>query len=470
MGGFTLKSTNPIALVLFVATCVLVGVAHPSDDSDGELIQLVANLLTDKDKDIRALGLEQVRSQAKGASATKQFAALLPKLPPDSQVGLLGALGDRGDGAARPAVLELLSTSRDESVRAAALAAMGHLGDPADVPLLAGRLVGGPKAQATAARAALLRLRGEGAVGAIVAEMKSSLPPVRVALIDVLAARRAAAAVPELVSAAADENSTIRMAAMSALAQIAAPEHLEGMVQGVLKAEKGAERTAAERAVALAAARIAQPDRRAATLLSIIDKMSPEQRIALLPMLGRVGGRPALAVIESEIAREGPSHDSAVRALCNWPDATIAPRLIALHQGDAHAEHRGMALAALIRVAPLPDKRPDGERLDLVRKVMALCTTDEERNQLLHRVRAIRTVDALRFVVPYLNTPALAQKACESVVELAHHRTLREANKAEFHKALDEVIKISKDPTVIERANRYKRNQTWAKPTTSDGS
>jgi hypothetical protein len=186
-------------------------------------------------------------------------------------------------------------------------------------------------------------------------------------------------------------------------------------------------------------------------------------------MLGRVGGRPALATIESEMAKKGPAQDAAVRALCNWPDATVAPRLIALYQSEPRAERRSMALAALIRVAPLPDTRPDSERLDLVRKVMALCTTDEERIQLLHRVRAIRTVDALRFIVPYLNAPALAQKACESVVELAHHRTLREANKTEFHRALDQVIKTSKDATVIERANRYKRNQTWAKPTPSDG-
>ena len=62
--------------------------------------------------------------------------------------------------------------------------------------------------------------------------------------------------------------------------------------------------------------------------------------------------------------------------------------------------------------------------------------------------------------MPYLNQPAFAQEACGTVVELAHHRELREPNKAEFDKALDVVIRIGKDPGVVDRAKRYKKGQT----------
>jgi hypothetical protein len=127
-----------------------------------------------------------------------------------------------------------------------------------------------------------------------------------------------------------------------------------------------------------------------------------------------------------------------------------------------------MVLKALIRIAPLPDKRSDADRLALVKKVMSLCSNGTERLLVIERARAIRTVETLRFVVPYLKEAAYAQQACETVVELAHHRTLREPNKAEFDRALDQVIAISKDAVVVERANRYKKNQTWAKPTQAD--
>ena len=79
---------------------------------------------------------------------------------------------------------------------------------------------------------------------------------------------------------------------------------------------------------------------------------------------------------------------------------------------------------------------------------------------MLKRVRAVRTIESLRFVAPYLDKPEFAQAACATVVELAHHRKLREPNKAEFDKALDAVIRISKDPGVVDRARRYKKGQT----------
>ena len=53
----------------------------------------------------------------------------------------------------------------------------------------------------------------------------------------------------------------------------------------------------------------------------------------------------------------------------------------------------------------------------------------------------------LRFLVPYLDEQKFAEQACLSVVELAHHRTLRQPNKAEF-----------------DRANRYQKDQTWVRP------
>ncbi len=88
---------------------------------------------------------------------------------------------------------------------------------------------------------------------------------------------------------------------------------------------------------------------------------------------------------------------------------------------------------------------------------------------MIKRARAIRTVQTLRFLVPYLDQAPFAQEACESVVELAHHRELREPNKAEFDKALDKVIQTSKDAIVVERANRYKKGQTWVRPVVPKG-
>ena len=158
-------------------------------------------------------------------------------------------------------------------------------------------------------------------------------------------------------------------------------------------------------------------------------------------------------------------HEAGLRGICNWPDASIAPRYLELLQTDAHDDHRTLLLRALIRVAPLADERTPADRLALLTKCMQLSQRDAERQLVMARVSAVRTVESLRFVLQYVDQKPLTKSACLAVVELAHHRELRDANKAEFEKALDRVLAVSDDAVVKDRATRYKKGQTWTRPT-----
>jgi hypothetical protein len=287
---------------------------------------------------------------------------------------------------------------------------------------------------------------------------------------EILASRRALETIPDLLSSALDSDRSVREAAMTALGQLAGPEHVAGMIAGVLRAERGAEREAAEKAVMFVCTRTSDPEQRAAPLLAALIPLTNADRLVVLPTLGRIGGSAARKVIEATIAeRDGVSHDVGIRSLCNWPDASIADRLIELTETDPHPQHRRITLRALIRIATLQDERPELQKLELLKKSMAMCTREEERKLVLQRARAIRIPETLRFVLPYLAEPEYAELACETVVELAHHRSLREPHKAEFDQALDKVIRTSKDATIVDRANRYKKGQTWVRPAASAG-
>jgi len=452
-------------LLCLAAALAWTGVARADDDAGGALVDLVIELLGDRDPDVRALGLDQVRTAAPGAATTLRFAEQLPKLPADAQVALLGALADRGDAAARPAVLAELADSKEAEVRLAAIAALGFLGDASDAPQLLELLSAAAPAEQAAARTSLERLPGESVSAEIAQALTQASPAPRVSMIEILVARRAFDVAPDLLPAATDADPAVRAAAMTALGELAGPDQVAGMAQGVLQAEPGAERAAAEKCVMFVCRRIADAERRADPLLAAMDALPTEDRLALLSTLGRVGGGKALGILEAALAdADAGVHEMGLRGLCNWPDASIAARLGELAKGDEHPEHRTLALRALIRVAPLPDDRTDLQRLESLQAALALCSRDEERNLALGRARAIRTVETLRFLLPYLHQPALAQQACESVVELAHHRGLREPHKAEFHAALDEVIATSQDAVAIDRAQRYQRGETWVRP------
>ena len=430
--------------------------------ADDELVQTVSDLVSDKDKDVRAVGLEQVRDEVKGPEATRRFAALLPKLAPEAQVGLLGALAERGDAAARLAVLDLLKHTEGGEVRGAAIRALGALGDKDDVPRLT-QLLGECDSEKDAI-AAITRLHGEGVNAALCARMKTAASGVRVKLLQLLVARHAIDTVPALLEAAKDADASVRVAALAALGQLAGPEGVAKLAHLILDAKDALAREEAEKALMLIAQRNPKVDQRALPLLEVMAGLGEKERTTLLSALGRIGGKPALKVIEAALADKDPVRSAAaLRALCNWPDGSVASRLVALALAATDPADSKMAVDALIRVAPLRDKRPDAQRLAMLGKAMELASSDQQKALILKRAAAIYSLETLRFVVPYMDRPKFTQVACRSVVELAHHKDLRQPNKAEFDKALDKVIALSKDPKVIDEAKAYQKDQTWVR-------
>ena len=457
------RSTSMRARVLCLLFVALIGCPAIAADGSDPLIEALVGLLSDPDADMRALAYEQVRTEAKGEAATKAFAAKLSTLSPEPQAGLIRALAIRGDQAAKPAILDLLSNSQSAPVRVAAIECIGHLGNVDDAQLLMQLLSSSSNEERIAAERSLVRLRGGDVSKSLVVELKRSSSPIRVAILKILVTRRETETVPAMIAAAADGDAVVRQAAMTALSKIAGPEQIPGMLQGVLKATRGKERDAAEKCVMLACSRVTDPEQRAAPVLAAMKKMPANQQTMLLSTLGRIGGSDALKSIEAALAKSS-THSDGLRAICNWPDASIAPRLIELVRTDQHPGHATTALRALIRVAPLSDDRTDQQRLELLQRAMGMCTRDTERNLILDRCRAIRTLDSLQYILPYVKQPAYSKQACLSVVELAHHRELRDSNRAEFHQALDVVIATSKDPVIIDRAQRYKQGKTWVRP------
>jgi HEAT repeat protein len=232
----------------------------PASAQEGDIIELVIGLLNDSDIDMRSLALEQVRTEVKGEAATLKFAEQLPELSADAQAGLIRALADRADVAAKPAVTEMLG-SNDETVRIAAIRALSALGDASDcAPLIS--MLRGSSAEQTAAETSLIQIQGEGVPDAITTKMANSAPSIQTRLIDILASRRAFEAIPKLLEVAVGDSGNTRMAAMRALGNLASAEHIPTMVRAVLKADRGSERSNAERNVVFVCNRVDRSEER----------------------------------------------------------------------------------------------------------------------------------------------------------------------------------------------------------------
>ena len=228
----------------------------------------------------------------------------------------------------------------------------------------------------------------------------------------------------------------------------------------VLKGEKGPVREEAERAVAQVCLQIADAAKRAQPVLGMYQAAAPADRIALLPLLGRIGGGEVRPIVQAALeSKEPATYEAGVRAIANWPDAGAADQLLRLAETADIPAHRQWALRAFVRVVSLPGGAANAEKLARLKQAMQLSKTDDEQLWVIQRAAAVRAVETLRFVAPYMDRPALAEQACRSVVELAHHKELRDPNRQEFVAALKKAITTSKDAALLDRAKRILETQ-----------
>jgi hypothetical protein len=449
-----------VAVVSLVAAASDAG----AEPASREAFDLAIELVRGSDPDLGAVALEQLRDGLTGEAYTVELTEqVLPTLPPDAQTRLLATLAGRGDAAALPGIIRLAKADH-QAVAAAALRAIAPLGDGQQVALLVNSLAG-PGPIAEAARAALVAIQGADVSSQLLAAADAAELPVasRAAVFEILAERRDRSAVSLLLEAALADDATLRGAAMRALAKLAGPADVGGLVAGFLAADAGGERNAAERAILAVCVQGPEAKPAAAALAQAYGAAEPGAQETLLPLLARVGGPDVLAIVDSLVADSEPARRKlGLAALSRWPDATVADRLLALFGNARDDTERQLLLGALIRIAPVPNNGlDDAQKLALVEKTLLLCTTAADRGRLLERASAIRRIETLRFLLPFLDEPAVAESAAEGIVELAHHRALRDAHKAEFTAALDRVLTISQDPVTRDRAERYKQGKTW---------
>ena len=145
---------------------------------------------------------------------------------------------------------------------------------------------------------------------------------------------------------------------------------------------------------------------------------------------------------------------AAVRALSNWPTAQYADALWDLATKSESKAHRSQALRAYIRVVTLPNDRPEAETLGLLKNAMKVADNKDNKSLALSRAAAIRTLETVDWAAGYLHDPNLSQTACQVIVELAHHRFLRQPNKAHFEPILKKVQATAKDKSIAELAEK----------------
>ncbi|MDQ5981099.1 MAG: hypothetical protein QG602_4077, partial [Verrucomicrobiota bacterium] len=225
-----------------------------------------------------------------GRDIGAKLASRLSSYPPAVQASLIAALGQRDDASAAPGLLGALDHA-EESVRLAALDALGRLPGNVEVAQRLATLATGKGNEAKVAAAALARLNGPGLDDFVrTGAATESAANLRAVFIQQIAARNLTEAIPFLLSLRQSPVESLRLEALDALRLIALAPDQPALIAWAVGATNRTESARAVRALITLITRNGTVATRAAPVLAALESGDSAARLTLLPVLSRVAG------------------------------------------------------------------------------------------------------------------------------------------------------------------------------------
>ena len=377
-------------------------------------LPLLLEQLKADDKDMFGVALRTSR-ELPGGDVTQALVAALDALPPPRQALLIRAIGDRQDAAALPAVRKWAAEG-PQAVRVAAIDVLGQMSDVSAAAMLLETAVSGEPVLARAAQTSLVNLHGGTVDAAIAANLDRGDPQARTLLLDLVAQRAIASALPAVLQAADDPDEQVRLAAIKTLGRIVGLNQLAMLTNRLLTAKSPQETASLQEALQVACLRMPDRDACAGVFLDSMPKASIASKRFLIELLGSVGGARALEGV-SAAAEDADQdlQDAATQVLGEWMSAEAAPVLLHLAETLHNDKFKTRALRGYIRILRQMNL-PGDEKLAMCEAAFGAARRDEERRLVLAALGRIPSAKAISMIVPHLANPALAEDAAAAAL------------------------------------------------------
>jgi len=377
--------------------------------------RIIAALKSD-DKQLR-VGAAEAAKGVPSVQAGALLALALPDLPLDSQVLLIHAMANRGDGGAGLAVMRACN-SKDARVRTAGLEALGTSGKIASLPILikAAAETGGAQA---AARTSLVRLRAEGVDEGLTDRLGGAEAPEQVEIIMALTARGVREAAPAVLKAAGSEKREVRVVAVAGLRELAEAEHVPALVDLLTNADAG-ERDEVRKMLVAVAHRCKAEEQTSQAVVAKLDA-GAQSRSLLLAALGELGddsGLPALRKALND--KDQDVRRVAIVALSGWPNAQPLPDLLQVAQSRGNATHQVLALRGYVDLVGRAASMAPDEKLKCYETALGLASNVAEKRRVFAALPQVKTLGALKLAAAHMGDSEIGQEAALAAVTIAN--------------------------------------------------
>ena len=420
---------------------------------------LIAGFIKDNNPKIRLAAVTGARQSSSDAPA-KALSEILPDLEPDTQIQVLGLIGDRRDISSINQVEKMLQ-SDNQQVRIASIDTMSKLGDATSAKSLFDIAVNGRGTEKAAAHEGLVKMMGTNIEITINSNSSSNNVPSRVEAIKLMGERRMADSLNKLLQMAAEDNEQISSAAFKALANIADESSITTLVSLITQTEN---ENARNSGITTLKSILSKAQNKSSAVQIIIDQINKSRgqiKLSLISTLNALGGSRALTtVVETAKSSDDETLNIGIRTLCDWPDYEAIGNLFDIaSDSDTSLTHYVLATRGILRLIQEDNSVDVEEKADLCLKVYDITRRDDEKRQVIATMATLASTKIADRLLEIAQDGNLKAEAGLAVVQLANNilRTDREAAQSLAQKILD--MNISEDinyqaQTVISGRNR----------------
>lgn len=355
------------------------------------------------------------------------------------QSALVYLVEQKEDKAALPLLIELFNSS-DQQVQFAAVNAVAKAGkQDAIAPLIL--LIQGAKPDIIdVAKNALLTIPGNAVADAAAGALPQSAGAAKVALVEVIAQRMAAAHSGLIFNEANNADAAVRLAAAKALSNLAGESDAHRIAQLLNNASEPRLVTACQQALTNAIAAKSKADQ-ISGVQELMNKSNNKQHL-YYSVLSSTGGREALHIVLNDFKNgTAQQKEAAMKALSSWNDDTVLEALyqIAKVSNGATKETALNSFIAGINNS----KNTTDQKVLMFRNAMDIAATTAQKRNILNGISANSTLQSLIFVSKYFDDKDLQQDAVQAVINIVlDHKELYGKN---VEAIANRAIELNKD-------------------------
>lgn len=396
--------------------------SHPADRT-----ALLLAAMDDKNQTYRAAALKFALPYLTPAT-TSLWLSKLKKAPQETKVDLINMFAESKSTEALPQVIKLLK-SRDQQVKFAAIHAATQIGQEQALDDLYKVMRKGDSSTIAAVTHAILIMKGNGIPEKVAAYIPKSKDPVKIALVEILAARSANAQIGSIYSLLNHKNPAVNDAAYAALKQTVTNKDLPQLFNLLKETTEPNDLVEVQDAIIAA---VKGTNDNAAQVAVVLQQMTaaPEDKKALFyKILASLGGSKSLnAISDAYYAGNAQTKKASLAALASWTDDGANAILLKISKETTDNADFNQALNGYLRIVRATTY-PDAQRFLKLREAMTVARTTAQKLLILKDLEKAKTFNSMVFAGKYLADPALQQAAANTVMNIvladpANHGTV----------------------------------------------